>query len=145
MQPNLNRCGEYNHYEFATTIKTAAPCCGRDSSGGDSMKIATSSEYDEQECILDEKSQSSAAYAGVGNDCLIITMPPPEVIAQWDGNDDCRELKRIVRDLRWTSMISDALVVLAITAAIYFFPSLDTLRGLVERTAVSVAEAARAH
>ena len=49
------------------------------------MKIATSSEYDEQECILDEKSQSSAAYAGAGNDCLIITMPPPEVIAQWDG------------------------------------------------------------
>ena len=109
------------------------------------MKIATSSEYDEQECILDEKSQSSAAYAGAGNDCLIITMPPPEVIAQWDGNDDCRELKRIVRDLRWTSMISDALVVLAITAAIYVAPSLDTLRGLVERTAVSVAEAARAH
>jgi hypothetical protein len=145
MQPNLNRCGEYNYYKFATTIKTAAPCCGRDSSGGDSMKIATSSEYDEQECILDEKSQSSAAYAGVGNDCLIITMPPPEVIAQWDGNDDCRELKRIVRDLRWTSMISDALVVLAITAAIYFSPSLETLRGLVERTAVSVAEAARAH
>ena len=109
------------------------------------MKIATSSEYDEQECILDEKLQSSTAYAGAGNDCLIITMPPLEVIAQWDGNDDCRELKRIVRDLRWTSMISDALVVLAITAAIYFSPSLDTLRGLVERTAVSVAEAARAH
>ena len=109
------------------------------------MKIATSSEYDEQECTLDEKSQTSAAYAGVGNDCLIITMPPPEVTAQWDGNDDCRELKRIVRDLRWTSMISDALVVLAIAAAIYFSPSLDTLRGLVERTAVSIAEAARAH
>ena len=109
------------------------------------MKIATSSEYDEQECILDEKSQSSAAYAGVGDDCLIITMPPPEVIAQWDGNNDCCELKRIVRDLRWTSMISDALVVLAITAAISFSPSLDTLRGLVERTAVAVAEAARAH
>lgn len=109
------------------------------------MKIATASEYDEQECILDETSQSSAAYAGVGDDCLIITMPPPEVIAQWDGHDDCCELKRIVRDLRWTSMITDALVVLAITAAIYFSPSLDTLRGLVERTAVSVAEAARAH
>ena len=109
------------------------------------MKIATSSEYDEQECVLDEKSQSSAAYAGADADCLIITMPPPEVIAQWDGGDDCRELKRIVRDLRWTSMISDALVVLAITATIYFSPSLDTLRGLVERTAVSVAEAARVH
>ena len=109
------------------------------------MKIATASEYDEQECILDETSQSSGAYAGVGDDCLIISMPPPEVIAQWDGHDDCCELKRIVRDLRWTSMISDALVVLAITAAIYFSPSLDTLRGLVERTAISVAEAARAH
>ena len=107
------------------------------------MKIATSSEYDERECILDEKLQSSTAYAVASNDCLIITMPPPEVIAQWDGNDDCRDLKRIVRDLRWASMISDALVVLAITAAIYFSPSLDSLRGLVERTAVSVAEAAR--
>ena len=109
------------------------------------MKIVTSSEYDEQECVLDEKSQRSAAYAGAGGDCLIITMPPPEVIAQWNGNDDYRELKRIVRDLRWTSMISDALVVLAITAAIYFSPSLDTMRGVVEKTAVSVAEAARAH
>lgn len=109
------------------------------------MNIATSSKYDEQAYILDEKSQSLAAYAGTGNDCLIITMPPPEVIAQWDGNDDSRELKRIVRDLRWTSMISDALVVLAITGTIYFSPSLETLRGLVERTAVSVAEAARTH
>ena len=109
------------------------------------MKITTSSEYDEQECILDETSQSSAAYASVGDDCLIITMPPPEVIAQWDGNNDCCELKRIVRDLRWTSMISDALVVLAITAAIYSSPNLETMRGLLERTAVSVAQAARAH
>jgi hypothetical protein len=109
------------------------------------MKIATSSEYDERECILDEKSQSSAAYAGVGNDCFIITMPPPEVIAQWDANDDPRELKRIVRDLRWTGMISDALVVLAITGAIYFSPSLETMRAAVERTAISVAEASRTH
>lgn len=109
------------------------------------MKIATSSKYAAQACILDEKSQSLAAYTGADNDCLIITMPRSEVIAQWDGNDDCCELKRIVRDLRWTSMISDALVVLAITGAIYFTPSLETLRGLVERTAVSVAEAARTH
>jgi hypothetical protein len=109
------------------------------------MKIATSSKYDEQACILDEKPSSPIAHAGAGKDCLIITMPPPDVIAQWAGNDDCRELKRIVRDLRWSSMISDALVVLAITAAIYFSPSLDTLRGLVEKTAVSVAEAARTH
>jgi hypothetical protein len=108
------------------------------------MKIAPS-KYDEQACILDEKSQIATAYARAGNDCLIITMPPPEVIAQWVGNDDCRELKRILRDLRWTGMISDALVVLAITGAIYFLPSLETLRAAVERTAVSVAEASRAH
>jgi hypothetical protein len=109
------------------------------------MKITTSSKYHEQACVLDEKSQTSAAYAGAGNDCLVITVPPREVIAQWDGSDDCRELKRIVRDLRWTGMITDALVVLAITAAIYFTPSLENLRAFVERTAVSVAEAARAH
>ena len=109
------------------------------------MKIATSSNYDEHPYILDEKSQTSTAYAGAGNDCLVITMPPPEVIAHWTANDDCRELKRIVRDLRWSGMISDALVVLAITGAIYFSPSLDTMRAAVERTAISVAEAARSH
>jgi hypothetical protein len=109
------------------------------------MKVASSSKFDEQACILNERSQTATAYAGASNDCLVITMPPPEVIAQWDGNDDSRELKRIVRDLRWTGMISDALVVLAITGAIYFLPSLETLRAAVERTAVSVAEASRAH
>jgi hypothetical protein len=124
-----------------TRIKTTSLADRRDLLGGDSMKIAISSKYDEQACILDERSQS--ATAGAGNDCLIITMPPPEVIAQWHGKDDCRELKRIVRDLRWTAMISDALVVLAITGAIYFSPSLDTLRSAVERTAISVAEASR--
>jgi hypothetical protein len=40
-------------------------------------------------------------------------------------------------------MISDALVVLAITGAIYFSPSLQTLRAIVERAAISVAEASR--
>jgi hypothetical protein len=141
---NPKRCREIQrHYNPPpTSIKTASLADGRDLLGGDSMKIAISSKYDEQACILDERSQ--AATAGAGNDCLIITMPPPEVIAQWHGKDDCRELKRIVRDLRWTAMISDALVVLAITGAIYFLPSLETLRAAVERTAVSVAEASRA-
>jgi hypothetical protein len=109
------------------------------------MKIAVSSKYVEQACILNEKSPASRVYAGADNDCLIITMPRPEVIAQWDRNGDCRELKRIVRDLRWTGMISDALVVLAITAAVYFSPSIETVRTAVERTAVSVAQAARTH
>jgi hypothetical protein len=109
------------------------------------MKIAISSKYDEQACNLNEKSQASSAYAGAANDCLIITMPRPGVIAQWDRNGDCRELKRILRDLRWTGMISDALVVLAITAAVYFSPSIETVRTALERTAVSVAQAARAH
>ena len=26
-----------------------------------------------------------ARHAGDGDDCLIITMPPPEVVAQWDS------------------------------------------------------------
>ena len=108
------------------------------------MEIGNPLEYVEPAPILDEGSQASTDYAGPAN-CLVITMPPLEVIAQWDGNDDSRELKRIVRDLRWSGMISDALVVLAITGAIYFGPSLETLRTAVERTAVSVAEASRAH
>lgn len=101
--------------------------------------------YDEHACILDKKSQSLTLDSGDANDCLIITMPPPEAMAQWDVNDDSRELKRIVRDLRWTSMISDALVVLAITGAVYFSPSLETMRAALEKTAISVAEASRAH
>jgi hypothetical protein len=109
------------------------------------MKTGNPSVHDEQAYILNEKPQRLTLNARDGSDCLIITMPRPEVIAQWDANDDPRELKRIVRDLRWTGMITDALVVLAITAAIYFTPSLENLRAFVERTAVSVAEAARAH
>jgi len=109
------------------------------------METGNLSEYVEPRPILNEKSQALTDYANRPNDCLVITMPPPEVIAQWDENDDCRELKRIVRDLRWSGMISDALVVLAIIGAIYFLPSLETLRTAVERTAVSVAEASRAH
>lgn len=101
--------------------------------------------YDEHAYILDEKSQGLMLDSGNSNDCLIISMPPPEVMAQWDANDDSRELKRIVRDLRWTSMISDALVVLAITGAVYFSPSLETIRTALEKTAISVAGASRAH
>ena len=108
------------------------------------MGIGNPSEYGELAPILNEKSQASTDYAGRADDCFVITMPPPEVIDQWDGNDDCRELNRIVRDLRWSGMISDALVVLAITGVIYFLPSLETLRAAVARTAVSVAEASRA-
>ncbi len=107
------------------------------------MKIEDPSLYDEHACIRNEKSQAFTLDASDGNGCLIITMPPAEVMAQWDMNDDPRELKRIVRDLRWTGMISDALVVLAITAAVYFSPSLETMRAAVEKTAVSVAEASR--
>jgi hypothetical protein len=109
------------------------------------MKTGNPSVHDEQAYILNEKPQPWTLNARDGSDCLIITMPPPEVIAQWDANDDPRELKRIVRDLRWTGMISDALVVLAITGAIYFSPSLETMRAAVERTAISVAEASRTH
>ena len=109
------------------------------------MKIEDPSLYDEHACILNEKSQALTLDPADGNDCLIITMPPAEVMAKWDMNDDARELKRIVRDLRWTAMISDALVVLAITAAVYFSPSLDTMRAAVEKTALSVAHASRAH
>jgi hypothetical protein len=109
------------------------------------MKIEDPSLCDEHACILNEKSQALTLDAGDGAGCLIITMPPPEVVAQWDMNDDSRELKRIVRDLRWTGMISDALVVLAITGAVYFSPSLETMRAAVEKTVLSVAEASRAH
>ena len=109
------------------------------------MKIGNTSVDDEQACILNEKPQALTLNARDGSDCLIITMPPREVIAQWDANDDPRELKRILRDLRWTGMISDALVVLAITGAIYFSPSLEAMRAAVERTAISVAEASRTH
>jgi hypothetical protein len=100
---------------------------------------------DEHGCILGKKSQGITLDSGDGKDCLIITMPPPEVMGQWDVNDESRELKRIVRDLRWTTMISDALVVLAITGAVYFSPSLETMRAALEKTAISVAEASRAH
>jgi hypothetical protein len=109
------------------------------------MKMEYASKNDEQACILTDKLPPLNPHTYAGTDCLIIKMPPPEVIAQWDVNDDLRELKRIVRDLRWTGMISDALVVLAITGAIYFSPSIETLRAIVERTAISVAEASRAH
>jgi hypothetical protein len=108
------------------------------------MKVGTSSKQDEQTFSLNEKSESLRLTADDGTDCLIFTMPPPEVIAQWNVNNDPCELKRIVRDLRWTGMISDALIVLAITGAIYFLPSLETMRAAVERTAISVAEASRA-
>lgn len=109
------------------------------------MKMDNVSNYDEQECILDENSPDLRAHTPLGTDCIIIKIPPPEVIAQWDVNDDDRELKRILRDLRWTGMITDALIVLAITGAIYISPTVDTLRGVVERTAISVAEASRTH
>lgn len=102
------------------------------------------SKNDEQACILTDKLRPLNAPQHAGTDCLIIKIPPPEVIAHWDANEDRRELKRILRDLRWTGMISDALVVLAITGAIYFSPSLDTMRAIVERAAISVAEASRA-
>lgn len=109
------------------------------------MKIAKPSMNDEHACTLNEKSQALTLDADDTNECLIITMPPPEAMAHWDMNDDSREVKRIVRDLRWTGMISDALVVLAITGAVYFSPSLETMRAALERTAISVAEASRAH
>lgn len=109
------------------------------------MKTENPSLYDEHAYILNEKSQALMFDASYANDCLIITMPPPEAMAQWDMNEDSRELKRIVRDLRWTGMISDALVVLAITGAVYFSPSLETMRAALEKTAISVAEAPRAH
>ena len=109
------------------------------------MKTENPSLYDEHACILNEKSQALMFDGSYANDCLIITMPPPEAMAQWDMNEDSRELKRIVRDLRWTGMISDALVVLAITGAVYFSPSLETMRAALEKTAISVAEAPRAH
>ena len=108
------------------------------------MKIANLSKHDEQACVFNEKSPALTAQTGAGTDCLIIKIPPPEVIAHWDANEDRRELKRILRDLRWTGMISDALVVLAITGAIYFSPNLETMRAIVERAAISVAEASRA-
>ena len=137
--------GEYNDPTNASRpIRTAPLTGGSDFEKVDSMKVAPSS-YDGQACILTESSQAATTDAGPANDCLIITMPPHEVIAQWDANDDCRELKRIVRDLRWTGMISDALVVLAITAAVYFSPSIETLRAAVEKTAFSIAEASRTH
>jgi hypothetical protein len=44
------------------------------------------------------------------------------------NDQDDRELKRIIRDLRWADMITDALIVLAITGAVYFYPAVDTLR-----------------
>jgi len=109
------------------------------------MKIEDPALYDAHACIPNVKSQALTLDPGDGNDCLIITMPPAEAMAQWDMNDDSRELKRIVRDLRWTGMISDALVVLAITGAVYLFPTLETMRAAVEKTALSVAEASRAH
>jgi shikimate kinase len=109
------------------------------------MKIENPSLYDEHACFLNEKSQDLMFDASYANDCLIITMPPPEAMAQWDMNEDSHELKRIVRDLRWTGMISDALVVLAITGAVYFSPSLETMRAALDKTAISVAEAPRAH
>ncbi|HEX7227199.1 MAG TPA: hypothetical protein VF353_05430 [Candidatus Binatia bacterium] len=109
------------------------------------MKIENPSLYNEHGCILNEKSQTLTLDAGDANDCLIITMPPPEAMAQWDVNEDSRELKRIVRDLRWTGMISDALIVLAIAGAVYFSPSLETMRAALENTAISVVEASRTH
>ena len=109
------------------------------------MKVENPLLYDEHAGILNEKSQALTLDAADANDCLIITIPPPEAMAQWDMNDDSRELKRIVRDLHWTGMISDALIVLAITAAVYFSPSLETMRAALEKTAISVAEASRAH
>ena len=108
------------------------------------MKMEYASKNDEQACILTDKLRPLNAPTPAGTDCLIIKMPPPEMIAQWEVNDDPCELKRIVRDLRWTGMISDALIVLAITGAIYFSPSIETVRAIVERTAISVAEASRA-
>jgi hypothetical protein len=109
------------------------------------MKIESRSLYDEHACILNDKSHALTSDPGEANDCLIITMPTPEAMAQWDMNNDSRELKRIVRDLRWTGMISDALIVLAITGAVYCSPSLETMRGALEKAAISVADASRAH
>ena len=103
------------------------------------------SKYNQEECILDQNSPDLQAHTAFRSDCIIIKIPPAEVVAQWDVNDDDRELKCILRDLRWTGMITDALIVLAITGAIYISPTLDTLRAVVERTAISVAEASRTH
>jgi hypothetical protein len=138
MQSSLKERGDYT----ATVIGTA-PLGGRcESLGENAMKMEYASKNDEQACITDKlRPLNAPTHAGI--DCLIIKMPPPEVIAQWEVNDDPCELKRILRDLRWTGMISDALVVLAITGAIYFSPSLETLRATVERAAISVAEASR--
>jgi hypothetical protein len=108
------------------------------------MKIENFSNYEQQAGMLNQKPPAFTAHTRGATDCLIIKIPPPEEIAQWKVTDDARELKRILRDLRWTGMISDALVVLAITAAIYISPSLETLRAVVQKTAISVAEASRA-
>jgi hypothetical protein len=93
------------------------------------MKAENLLKYDEQECLLDENSLAWTAHKRVGTDCIIINIPPPEIIARWNVNDqDDRELKRIIRDLRWADMITDALIVLAITGAVYFYPAVETLR-----------------
>lgn len=101
------------------------------------MTIENVLKYDGQECSLDENSPALTAQKRAGTDCIVIKIPPPEIIAQWDVNDDDRELNRIIRDLRWTGMITDALIVLAITAVFYLSPAVETLRAVMERTAIA--------
>ena len=93
------------------------------------MKAENVLNYDEQECLLDENSLAWTTHKRVGTECIIINIPLAEIIARWNVNDeDDRELKRIIRDLRWTDMITDALIVLAITGVVYFYPAVETLR-----------------
>jgi hypothetical protein len=109
------------------------------------MKSENLLKHNEQECVLDENSPALTAHNDVCSDCIIIKIPSPEIIAQWNNNDDDdRELKRIIRDLRWTDMITDALTVLAITGLIYFSPIVETMRGFMETSPISRAEASPA-
>ena len=109
----------------------------------DAMKIENLANYDAQECL--ESSPGSPAQ-GVGSDCIVIKIPRPEIMAQWNVNaDENRELNRIIRDLRWTDMITDALIVLAISAVIYFSPSVETMRAVMARTTIPLANASKVH
>jgi hypothetical protein len=124
----------------------ATTSIGRSALLEDLMKVENLLRHNEQESVLDENSPALTAHKGVGSDCIIIKIPSPEIIAQWNINDDDdRELKRIIRDLWWTDMITDALTVLAITGVIYFSPIVETMRGFIENSPISRAEASPAH
>ena len=66
----------------------------------------------------------------------------PAVSARPDIND--WEMKSLTQDLSWADMITNALIVIVIASASYFFISANAVRTIIEPVATSYSEPSQA-